>query len=189
MANDSTKVSFGKPKIGGSVYTAPIGTTLPTAATGNLGEGFECLGYISEDGVSNGNSPSVNKLKAWGGEVVATTQTEKPDTWKLKFIEALNLEVLKVVYGDDNVTGALSTGITVRANSHEGQARVYVIDMALPDGTLKRIVIPNAKLSEIAEIVYKDTDPIAYEVTLDAMPGDENFGFDTHKEYIIKSAG
>ena len=61
--------------------------------------------------------------------------------------------------------------------------------MALPDGTLKRVVIPNAKVSEIGEIVYKDTDPIAYDVTLDAMPGDEAFEFDTHKEYIIKAEG
>lgn len=189
MANDSTKVSFGKPKVGGAIFTAPLGSTLPTAASGELDSAFKCLGYISEDGVSNSNSPSVNKLKAWGGDIVATNQTEKPDTWKMKYIESLNIDVLKVIYGDDNVSGALSTGITVRANSKEQPARAYVIDMALPDGTLKRVVIPNAKVSEIGEIVYKDTDPIAYDVTLDALPGDENFDFDTHKEYIIKAEG
>lgn len=191
MANDATKVSFGKPKVGGAVFTAPLGTTLPTAASGELDSAFtdHCLGYISEDGLSNSNSPSVNKLKAWGGDVVATTQTEKPDTWKMKYIESLNIDVLKLVYGDENVSGALNTGITIRANSKEQPARAFVIDMALPDGTIERHVIPNAKVSEIGEIVYKDTDPIAFDVTLDAMPGDEAFGFDTHKTFIIKAAG
>jgi hypothetical protein len=95
------------------------------------------------------------------------------------------VEVLKSVYGDDNVTGTLSTGITVRANSNEQEPAAYVIETALKGGVKKRIVIPNGVLSELAEITYKDDEAIGYNVTIMAMAGGFAEGDnDTHKEYI-----
>ena len=32
MGNDASKVAAGKPKVGGSIYCAPVGTALPTGA-------------------------------------------------------------------------------------------------------------------------------------------------------------
>ena len=99
MANDATKVTFGKPKVGGAIFWAPLGTTLPTSAEADLDEAFVCLGYASEDGVKNNNSPSTENKKAWGGDIVASLQTEKPDEWMFTLLEALNVDVLKTIYG------------------------------------------------------------------------------------------
>ena len=183
MANDATKVSFGKPNASGAIWRAPLGSTLPTDESATLDAAFKCLGYVSEDGLTNSNSPSSEEFKAWGGDVVATSQTEKPDNFQFKLIEILNVDALKAVYGDANVTGTLSTGITIRANSKEPVAAAYVVDMDLTNGTKKRVVIPNAKLQTLGDIVYKDNEIAGYDMTILAMPY-TNFDGDTHREYI-----
>ncbi len=187
MANTVANVTTGKPSVSGAIWRAPLGTALPTDATTALNVAFKCLGYVSEDGLTNDNSPESDTVKAWGGDTVLTLQTEKPDTFTYTLIEAINLDVLKSVYGDDNVSGTLTTGITVRANSDEQEASSYVIETLMKGGVLKRIVIPNATLSELDTITYKDDEAVGYGVTLTAMPGGFTNDNDTHKEYIIKS--
>ena len=179
-------VSTGKPKIGGAIYHAPAGTTLPTNATSSLDAAFKNLGYVSEDGLTNTNTASTEQIKAWGGDIVAQPQTEKPDTFAATFIESMNEDVLKATYGDDNVSGALATGITIRANSKELPAGAWVVDMVLGKN-MKRIVIANGQVTEVGDIEYKDDSLIGYPLTITAFPGgwSDTTDTDTHKEYII----
>lgn len=181
MAN-ANNVTAAKPKIGGAVFRAPLGSKLPTDASSELDAAFKSLGYISKDGLTNSNSPSNTSESAWGGDTVLNTQGEKADTFKFTLIEATDVEVLKTVYGDDNVSGDLASGITVKASSDENVPCCWVVDMLLKNKAKKRIVIPNAAVTEVGDITYVDNSAVGYETTISAVPDSSN---KTHYEYII----
>lgn len=168
MANVAN-VTAGKPKIGGAIFVAPIGTTLPTDATTALDNAFVGLGYVSEDGLTQSITRDSEAIKAWGGDTVMTTQTDFAETFSFKLIEALSADVKKVIFGDSNVTGNLTTGITTITNSKELPAKVFVIEM-VQNSAIVRKVIPNGKITELGDIVYSDGEAVGYEPTITALP-------------------
>ena len=177
----STNVSAAKPKIGGAISYAPIGTAVPTDAVSTLNEAFKSLGYISEDGFKNNFSISSNKIKAWGGDVVLVAQTDSSDECSFTLIEGTNPDVLGVVYGKNNVSGDLANGITVNVNAEQHDDFIWVVDMVLRNGALKRIVLPCAAVSSVEEITYNDTSAIGYAIKLAATADSSG---NTHYEYI-----
>ncbi len=179
--SETANVVYAKPKKAGPIYHAPIGSTLPTDASAELDAAFVSLGYISEDGLTNSNSPETSDIKAWGGDVVMSPMTGRPDTFSFTVIEDAGVETLKVVYGSDNVTGTLKTGVTVKASTAELENECYVVDMVLRGNILKRIVIPNAVVTSVGDVSYKDSEAVGYEITLTAYP--DNSG-NTHYEYM-----
>lgn len=138
--------------------------------------------YVSEDGVTNTNTPESSKVKAWGGDVVLVTNEGKEDTFAFTLLETKNVEALKLVYGSGNVDTTTTDGvISVSANSDAPEEFVMVIDMILKGGKAERIVIPDGTVSEIGEIVYKDSEAKAFPITIDALPDSAG---NTHYDYI-----
>lgn len=188
MATTATNVTVGKPKVGGAVHWAPLGTTLPTDATtaiASVSADYVDLGYVSEDGLTNNNSPESDTVKAWGGDTVLSLQTDRPDTWALKLIEAMNKDVLKTVYGASNVIVDGSGNITVKATAQDMPSGVWVFDMILKGGRAKRIVVPNGTISELGEITYKDDEAVGYDITITDVPDTSGV---YHYEYVTASA-
>ena len=182
MANTVSNVTTGKPKVGGAVFWAPLGTTIiPTDTTTALDKAFVCLGYCSDDGVTNSSAPDTDTVKAWGGDTVLRPNKGRDDTFKLTLIEAKNPDVLKRVYNSGNVSGDLKTGLTVKVNSDDPEEGIWVIDMILRGNTAKRVVIPDGQVTDLGDITSDDGDPIGYEVTVSAAPDASG---NTHYEYL-----
>lgn len=168
MANNSANVSAAKPKAGGAIFWAPAGTAAPTDASTALASEFSGVGYVSEDGLTEKESRSYEKHKAWGGDTVASSQTEYSKSYTFKMIET-NEATMKARYGAANVTASDGTVSKVRHNAAELDEGVWVVEMVIA-GRIVRKVMPKAKIEEIGDVTYSDGSLVAYEVTLGLLP-------------------
>ena len=139
MAN-AKNVTAAKPKVGGAVHRAPLGTPLPTDAKSELDKAFESLGYISSDGLTNSNSPSSENTTAWGGDTVLTQQTEKPDTFAYTLLEALNPDAAVSAVGDitySNGAVGYNTTLTAVPDEHGNTHYEYIVAAGAETQTAK----------------------------------------------------
>ena len=88
------------------------------------------------------------------------------------------------VYGADNVEVDEATGLTmIRRNGATMPRRVFVFELLLTGGKVKRVVVPEGQVTERGDVVYSDGEPVGYEVTISAYPSDL-FDGDTAREYL-----
>jgi hypothetical protein len=174
MANTAANVLSGKPLATGGILRAPLGSTLPNDAKAAPDAAFKGLGYVSEDGVTETQDRSTDKIKAWGGDTVKVVQTEHSLSYKFTLIETLNADVLKAVHGDANVATTAATSTTgtlqtVQVTGDELGHAAYVIEVK--DGNARvRIVISDGQITEVGDVTYSDGDVIGYEVTVECFP-------------------
>ena len=175
-------VTAAKPKVGGALHVAPVGTQLPTNATAALASAFASLGYISQDGFKNNDAKEYTEVVAWGGDVVYDGLTKHTDTFTVTMLEYLNPAVQKVVHGDANVTGTPdgTSGMAVKANADDAEEKSFVCETILRGGYLNRIVLPRAKVTAVGEVTRADNGSISYPVTIKAYPDSTGA---THYEY------
>lgn len=173
MANSVANVAAGKPLATGGIWLGELGSTAPTDVSAPLNASYKAAGYIGEDGVTEGGERSTSKIKAWGGDVVKIVQDEHSLTYSFKFIEAMNGDVLKAVYGADNVT---TTDATASAGTiHEVKMKGdilphFAIVFEIKDGDNRiRISAPDVQITEVGEVTYADGDVIGYEVTIECF--------------------
>ena len=163
----------GTPPSTGGVLIGTSGATLPTSASG-VTTGFTALGFVSDAGLTESQSRTTDKIKAWGGDVVKVVQSEFSVTYTFTLYETLNADVLKAVYGSSNVstTAATSSAGTLQAVSVNGDTMPklpWIFDMVDGD-TNKRIVVPLGQVTAVGDVSYTDTGVAGYPVTLEAFP-------------------
>jgi hypothetical protein len=172
MANTAANVVAGKPLATGGVLIGATTATGPADAT-TTPTGFTASGYVGEDGVTESNERSTDRIRAWGGDTVKVVQTEHNVTYAFTFLETLNTDVLKAVYGDDNVTPTAATSTvgklhTVLVNAATLPHKSFVFEVK--DGDAKiRIYIPDGQITEVGEITYSDSEVVGYQVTIEAF--------------------
>lgn len=184
MGNTAAYVTTGKPNPTGAVFVAPKGTALPSTAEATLSDAYVCLGHVSESGLQNNNELSMSEIKTWGGTIVYRSLNGLNDAFTLALLEVKNVDVLKSVYGEDNVSVDGSGNITVEVAADDPTEMVWIFDLALRDETPKRIIVPDGAITAREAITYNDSDAVAYGITVSAYPYS---GTKTHKELTVQT--
>lgn len=174
--NATSNVDVGRPKVGGYAFRAPVGTTLPTDAKEALDAAFLNMGYVSNAGLRATYERTSTDHREWGGDIVETTQDEYGETYVVEFIESLRGDLLKALFGDDNVTivpptAGVEGSIAVAHNSEELDQAAWSFDMKSRRSS-KRIVLPQGKVTALGEVSFVSNDLIRYSTTLKAYPDD-----------------
>lgn len=161
--NNGSRVAASRPKVGGGVYWAPLGSTLPTDATTDLDAAFVCLGPVSEDGVQPSRDTSVERVREWDGSTLATLLSDENRAFEFTLLGAHDEDALSFVHGAANVTvtaavtgatpsntklavtdkgGQLAKGVLVLEMTHAGAKQRKVVPVAQPNVTGENAYVP-----------------------------------------------
>lgn len=167
---DVLNVYAAEPMVTGGLYVAPLGTPKPTTVLTSLASPWIGLGHVGEDGVTETQDRSIDKKKNWGGATVKILQTDYVHTFKFVLLESLNAEVLKVVYGTNNVT---VTGTKIEVNKNKAKLPkatwcVHSVDSELNAHFLN--YIPIGQVMTVGDVKLVHTDTIEYSLELEAFP-------------------
>jgi hypothetical protein len=163
MSLDSAKVHVA---VTGAVSYAPLAAASPTDATTPLPAAYRDVGYISEDGVTEGRDRSTTNIIAWqNADVVRAVVTEAMITVQFTMIET-NPNSVELSYGS---AVDPSDGSVAIIPARTGGRRKFVIDYI--DGSrFVRLFIAQGEVMEVGETTLASGDVVGYDVTITGYP-------------------
>ena len=182
-ANNAKNVSTVRAVKGGYCFSAPVGTAgAPTKATrlaadwltnGNPPAGWECLGYIVEDGFTeNPNRESGDAIRDINLDKLDETDSSADESCTVGFRE-IKSHVLGTYYGHQNVTDADGVISVEHDWSQADEHYQYVFFLMLKDNRAWTKYVPDGRVSESAERTYNKTTVADTQVTI-SYNADEN---------------
>lgn len=144
----------------GSVYAAPVGTTLPTTPTASLAAAFIDLGYTDEDGVTLKQTRQVKDYFAWQSKDPLRRELLSREIMLSFKMEQWNGENLAFAFGGGAVTNP-SAGIfryEFPAASDTIDERTLIVDWNDGSSRHYRLVIARGNVSEDVETSLTKSD-------------------------------
>ena len=165
-------VNLGTGRASGYFYHAPKDTALPASPLAELGQDWVEVGYIAEDGITWSTGRSSEPLKDWANKIRRQLQSEPTGTVAVPIIST-TAEVLKTIFGEDNVTetaASQSHGALVSVAVAEGvvsgeEAFLFIMkdgDDALMLGTT------NGFITALDDISFQPGSAITWNATVSA---------------------
>ena len=165
MAVDVTKVGVA---LTGAVSKAPLGSTAPSDTSTVLAVAFADSGGISADGVTLAlpGAGDATPVKLWqGGLTARTLRVTSDDLPSLNFVMLETNKTAVETYFEVTVTQTAAHGTFTYSNVIP-TGKAYVLDII--DGAEKaRYYVPRGVRAEVGDLVFKNDEPIGYEVTLE----------------------
>lgn len=150
-----------------AIYLAPVGTALPATIDGDPGNDFEDVGWLHSDGITEGATGSVEKVRGHQGNGVVRTRISEPGT-TVAFValesKALTRELRYDVKSATSVAGVRTEKRTPR---QKVTAMAAVIDMFdADDETVKeRYLIPRLEIAPTGDRVFVNSDISGFSFT------------------------
>lgn len=154
--NNQANVSSAKGVKGGYIFSAPVGTSLPTDIKTPLDPAFKCLGFISEDGYVEAIDEDADDMNDMNGDVMDSSNSKRVESAQVTFAE-IKASTLKRQYGDANVTDENGL-ITVKHNADSHDIFSYILELVLKNGRRWRKVVPKGKSSELDELTIASSE-------------------------------
>lgn len=169
---NAKKVLVGAPQqdgAAGAIGKAPLGTELPDNAREPVDVAFKTAGYVSTEGVNVTPQLSTTQITDWNGDVVRNVLESFTGTVTFSLIQ-FDGDGAKMVFGDNNVTVTEATSsageqVAVALGAQLPEAGAWVFTMKDGDAMIK-IVLPNAQVTEWAEMAFTKTAAIPLPATL-----------------------
>lgn len=169
----------------GAIFVAPFGTTVPTDANSPLDAAFKCLGYVTDDGISEPNAYDAgDDTNAYGGDKVFTGDPTYSFSLSGAFLEVRNLTLLKTLYNEENVGSNTKGDIVIHKRSITPKHRVFVYEERLTGGYRQRNVVGDGTMVISDDITHATTDPMSISWTLNGYPdanGDSSVAYQQTK--------
>lgn len=151
----------------GGILAGPLGTAVPTSASGTVNSALVARGYVGEDGLTLTTNRTTERIRAWGGDTVRVVQSEHDVTLSWLYLET-NDKSAADVFGDDNVTAGGGL-ISIKLNSDPLPHKAWVFEMKDGDKRV-RVVVPNGQITEVGDTQFTHTAATGHQVTLEAFP-------------------
>lgn len=161
--------------IDGAAYSAPYTAALPadTLSAGLLvawPAGWAGLGYLSEDGLTEGSGQETSEIKAWQkGVVIRKVISSQEKTFGLTLIQS-EFKVLDLFYSKPTWSGnGTATAFKMLYKGAKSDIRRFGFDVL--DGTKhQRIIVPRGEITAREDIEYGTDNAVGYPFTLTAYP-------------------
>lgn len=168
---DTKNVLAGIPDVAGGFWVKDLiksPESYPKKDTNLKDDGWTPVGFISEDGVTEANERDTEKVKAWGGDTIRVLQNEHTQTFTFSFYELGNPEVLKLIYGDDNVTVGDDGAVEITQNSKVLPHKSFCIEVLDGDKKIRKF-IPDGQITETGELQMTHSAVMGIEATVEAF--------------------
>lgn len=172
---DVTQLAAPSPRTAGGVMRGSLGAILPTTALGPITDASVVdLGIIGDTGLVRHEDRQNTDVYDWGGNLVATLQDRYGLTLTFKFLQVMNADVNKAVFGDSNVqvtpaTTSQGTEIRVLMNSQLLTTGCWVFDGVYQNINM-RLVVPIARITQVGDVNWVHNRLCEYDVTLKPFP-------------------
>ena len=163
---DPSLVTTGMPTDGGILYiNFGDNPKVPTDATTPLGAGWESMGDLDKDAMTEVFELSSTSHEDYSGAEVLTTIDSDKRTLKVRCIEYERVSVNKALYGPENVTADGSVISAIKDKGINQREYPLVCEEMESNGYKRRTSIGRAKLKSVGDVSHQKGSLMIHELT------------------------